>query len=129
MDAKAYNHCCALLRQGELEKLSEILQPLVETGDQDALYLNLMFSLEESGADFDKRRTEGLKALARLKHKRAVFDLAWLYRHGDDGVEQDELKFLQLLTASAFMGDESASKLLKAYLAAELDWDCFPKEA
>ena len=109
MDAKVYNHCSALLRKGELEELSEILRPLVQTGDQDAFYLSLMFSLDESGADFDKRRIEGLKALTQRKHKHAVFDLAWLYRHGDDGVEQDELKFLQLLTASAFMGDQSAS--------------------
>ncbi|KIC15162.1 hypothetical protein [Leisingera sp. ANG-Vp] len=127
MDNGTYKHCTTLLQNGAFEALQEILRPLLQAGDPDAQYLNLMFSLSETGEEFDARRVKGLQDLARHGHKRAIFDLAWLYRHGDDGLAQDELKFLQLLTASSLMGGTEAAELLKAYLAAQLNWDSFPE--
>jgi hypothetical protein len=126
MDTQTYNLCIDLLYEGQLETLAETLAPHLKAGDKDARYLHLLFTTTESAVDFDIRRKRELEQLCELQHLNALKDMAWMHRHGDDGVEQSDLKFLQLMTAAALMGDDDALKAVKIYLAAQMEWDRFP---
>ncbi|MBI1493680.1 hypothetical protein [Halocynthiibacter styelae] len=111
-----------LMNKGELHVLAEELKPFLAEGDLDARYLNCLFSIDpdESGDDLDSRKITELKMLALKWHRPSLLDLAWAYRYGDD-VERDSGKFLQLMTAAAFLGDEQAKRHVAEFIELETD--------
>ncbi|MEP2715548.1 hypothetical protein [Pseudophaeobacter sp.] len=102
------------------------MAPHIEAGDKDARYLSLLFCTTKTAQEFETRRKQHLKELGAEQHISALLDLAWMHRHGDDGHDQSDLKFLQLMTAAALMGDNDALKHVKTYIAARMEWEQFP---
>jgi TPR repeat protein len=133
MKPTTYRRLDKLLKLGNMKKLDKELEPFLAENDPDARFLSLHFSVAEvSGEQFDARKIEGLHSLAAELHPPALLELAWLYKHGDDGVPIDCAKFKDLLATAALLGNERAKQDLAIYLEFDLGYsgltERFPRE-
>ena len=97
------------IEQGDCCLAYKILQPLIEDGIPEALFLFSMFSLpnSESIEDFEKRSVRLLVEAAACEYPPAQYALGICY-DGGDLVEQDKLKAALLFKAAAIGGYSKA---------------------
>lgn len=100
-----------LINSGSLKKARDILAPLVESSNADALFLYSTFSIskDESEEDFERRSLDMLIKAAELGHAKANYALAVRYDFGD-GVACNKEHAAQLFKKSA-EGGYSKAKL------------------
>ncbi|MDA5092736.1 hypothetical protein O2N63_01380 [Aliiroseovarius sp. KMU-50] len=123
MNTKEYAAMSELFEHGKLEELDTRLKPYIEQDDPDALFLAAHFELDEavSGEAFDARRVQTLVNLSSRGHARSQYILAWMFRIGDEGLEQCNEKFLLLLGQAALSGDDAAINDFKAQFRIEFN--------
>ena len=97
------------LEQGYLETAAELLKPLVDAQDAEALFLRSTFSLpgEESESMFEKRSLQFLKRSAELNYAPALYALGVCYSIGDL-VSKNERQATQYFKTAAALGYSKA---------------------
>src|SRR5258706_4066846 len=69
---------------GEFHEAEEILQPIAQSGDPEALYLGSLFSWKGETADaFDRRHLEWIQQSAKENYPPAIFVLAVYFDTGE----------------------------------------------
>lgn len=130
MKQSTYDQIQSQIESGQLEVADNLLRPLIERNDLDARFLRSCFNLDVSmsGEEIDRKRTEELLDLSRQGNARALYVMAWAFRHGDH-VEQDVSKFIIYLSAAAALGNVMAQEDLAREICIEFDWESLDQGA
>lgn len=93
------------ISDGRLSEAKDILAPLAEQSNAEALFLYSSFSIskDETEAEFEERSIEMLCKAVELGHARAAYALAVRYDFGD-GVDCDKNRAALLFKQSAESG-------------------------
>lgn len=97
------------IEQGDCSLAYEILQPLINDENPEALYLFSMFSLpnNETIEDFEQRSVRLLTKAAAYEYPPAQYALG-VYYDGGDLVKQDKMKAAMLFKSAAISGYSKA---------------------
>ena len=90
---------------GEVTRAHQILQPLVDKGNAQAIYIAATISKSgESAEEFEKRHVEFVTLAASKNYPDAIYQLGYFFDVGESGFEVDKKRAAELFKKAADLG-------------------------